>query len=101
MTLRIVEMLREHGVVGKFVEFHGLGLSNLSLPDVPRLPTWLQNMVQLVASSLLMTFPDYMRLSGRDEPISKTSSVTWLRKVCSGPRHHLPILLDCSQFRGC
>ena len=28
MTLRIVEMLREHGVVGKFVEFHGLGLSN-------------------------------------------------------------------------
>ncbi|DAC21257.1 MAG TPA: aconitate hydratase, partial [Candidatus Thalassarchaeaceae archaeon] len=33
MTLRIVEMLREHGVVGKFVEFHGMGLSNLSLPD--------------------------------------------------------------------
>ena len=23
MTLRIVEMLREHGCVGKFVEFHG------------------------------------------------------------------------------
>ena len=33
MTLRIVEMLREHGCVGKFVEFHGSGLSNLSLPD--------------------------------------------------------------------
>jgi len=33
MTLRIVEMLREHGCVGKFVEFHGQGLSNLSLPD--------------------------------------------------------------------
>ncbi|PDH24234.1 MAG: aconitate hydratase, partial [Marine Group II euryarchaeote MED-G36] len=33
MTLRIVEMLREHGVVGKFVEFHGSGLANLSLPD--------------------------------------------------------------------
>ncbi len=33
MTLRIVEMLREHGVVGKFVEFHGQGLSSLTLPD--------------------------------------------------------------------
>ncbi|MED5398363.1 MAG: aconitase family protein, partial [Candidatus Thermoplasmatota archaeon] len=33
MTLRIVEMLRHHGCVGKFVEFHGSGLSNLSLPD--------------------------------------------------------------------
>ena len=33
MTLRIVEMLREHGCVGKFVEFHGHGLSSLSLPD--------------------------------------------------------------------
>ena len=33
MTLRIVEMLREHGVVGKFVEFHGLGLASLTLPD--------------------------------------------------------------------
>ena len=33
MTLRIVEMLRQHGVVGKFVEFYGGGLANLSLPD--------------------------------------------------------------------
>ncbi|MCH1523992.1 MAG: aconitase family protein, partial [Candidatus Thalassarchaeaceae archaeon] len=33
MTLRIVEMLREHGVVSKFVEFYGSGMANLSLPD--------------------------------------------------------------------
>ena len=33
MTLRIVELLREHGVVGKFVEFFGEGMSALSLPD--------------------------------------------------------------------
>ena len=26
-------MLRSHGVVGKFVEFYGDGLSKLSLPD--------------------------------------------------------------------
>ena len=33
MALRIVEMLREHGVVGRFVEFYGEGLDALSLPD--------------------------------------------------------------------
>lgn len=33
MALRIVEMLREHGVVGRFVEFYGEGLDSLSLPD--------------------------------------------------------------------
>ena len=33
MALRIVEMLREHGVVGRFVEFYGEGLNALSLPD--------------------------------------------------------------------
>ena len=33
MTLRIVEILREHGVVGKFVEFFGPGMVALSLAD--------------------------------------------------------------------
>ena len=33
LVLRVVEMLRELGVVGKFVEFYGPGLSNLSLED--------------------------------------------------------------------
>jgi aconitate hydratase len=33
MTLRIVEMLRELGVVGKFVEFFGQGIKQLSLAD--------------------------------------------------------------------
>jgi aconitate hydratase len=33
MALRIVEMLRQHGVVGRFVEFYGEGLDSLSLPD--------------------------------------------------------------------
>lgn len=33
MTLRIVEILREHGVVGKFVEFFGSGMVALSLAD--------------------------------------------------------------------
>ncbi len=33
LVLTIVQMLREKGVVGKFVEFYGPGLDHLSLPD--------------------------------------------------------------------
>ena len=33
LVLTITEMLREHGVVGKFVELYGAGLSSLSLAD--------------------------------------------------------------------
>ena len=33
LVLRVVEMLRQHGVVGKFVEFHGDGLDHLPLAD--------------------------------------------------------------------
>ncbi len=33
LVLKIVQILREYGVVGKFVEFFGPGLSKLSVPD--------------------------------------------------------------------
>ncbi len=33
LTLRVTELLRKHGVVGKFVEFFGPGAAALSLPD--------------------------------------------------------------------
>ena len=33
LVLRATEMLRQHGVVGKFVEYFGPGLGRLSLPD--------------------------------------------------------------------
>lgn len=33
LTLTVVEMLRKKGVVGKFVEFYGSGLSNITLAD--------------------------------------------------------------------
>lgn len=33
LTLTVVQMLRQKGVVGKFVEFYGSGLSSMSLPD--------------------------------------------------------------------
>ncbi|MDX1647036.1 MAG: aconitate hydratase AcnA, partial [Longimicrobiales bacterium] len=33
LVLRVTEMLRDHGVVGRFVEYYGAGLSGLTLPD--------------------------------------------------------------------
>ena len=33
LALRVVEMLRKKGVVGKFVEFYGPGITDMSLPD--------------------------------------------------------------------
>ncbi|HET6425800.1 MAG TPA: aconitase family protein, partial [Planctomycetaceae bacterium] len=33
LVLTVTQMLRQHGVVGKFVEFYGPGLSSMSLPD--------------------------------------------------------------------
>ena len=33
LVLTVTEMLRKRGVVGKFVEFYGSGLSSLSVPD--------------------------------------------------------------------
>jgi aconitate hydratase len=33
LTLTVVQMLRQKGVVGKFVEFYGPGLDSISLPD--------------------------------------------------------------------
>jgi len=33
LVLRVTQILREHGVVGKFVEYYGPGVGRLSLPD--------------------------------------------------------------------
>jgi len=33
LVLRVTELLRAHGVVGRFVEYYGHGLSSLTLPD--------------------------------------------------------------------
>lgn len=68
MTLRIVEMLREHGCVGKFVEFHGPGLSNLSLPD----RSTIANMAPEYGATcgffpVDQTTLDYLKLSGRED----------------------------------
>jgi len=68
LVLTIVEMLRKHGVVGKFVEFYGSGLDRLPLAD----RATIANMAPEYGATCGI-FPiddetlNYLRLSGRSE----------------------------------
>tara|TARA_R110002072_G_scaffold534_7_gene4210 strand:+ start:105296 stop:107962 length:2667 start_codon:yes stop_codon:yes gene_type:complete len=68
LVLNVVESLRKHGVVGKFVEFYGPGLKALSLAD----RATLANMAPEYGATCGF-FPidekttEYLRLTGRDE----------------------------------
>ena len=68
LVLRVVEMLRAHGVVGKFVEFHGDGLDGLPLAD----RATIGNMAPEYGATCGFSPIDdetlrYLRISGRDE----------------------------------
>ncbi len=68
LTLTITQMLREHGVVGKFVEFYGDGLDSLPLAD----RAMIANMSPENGATITF-FPvdaetlNYLRLTGRTE----------------------------------
>ncbi|MEH6818383.1 MAG: aconitate hydratase AcnA [Dietzia psychralcaliphila] len=68
VVLTITEMLRKHGVVGKFVEFYGAGVAAVPLAN----RATIGNMSPEFGSTCAM-FPidgetiDYLRLTGRDE----------------------------------
>jgi aconitate hydratase len=68
LVLRVVQILRAHGVVGKFVEFYGAGLDHLPLAD----RATIANMAPEYGATCGF-FPvdehtiKYLRLSGRDE----------------------------------
>lgn len=70
LTLTVTQMLRAHGVVGKFVEFYGDGLSNMSLPD----RATIANMAPEYGATMGF-FPidkeslRYMRRTGRSEEL--------------------------------
>ncbi len=66
LVLTVTQMLRKHGVVGKFVEFAGPGLSSLSLPD----RATISNMSPEFGATATLFPVDaetlaYMRLTGR------------------------------------
>jgi len=68
LVLRVTEMLRNHGVVGKFVEFFGPGLSELRLAD----RATIANMAPEYGATcgifpIDRTAVDYLRFTGRDE----------------------------------
>ncbi|MCG8481165.1 MAG: aconitate hydratase AcnA [Spirochaetales bacterium] len=73
LVLRITQMLREHGVVGKFVEFFGTGLSHTTVPD----RATISNMAPEYGATVGY-FPidqqtlDYMWATGRSEDLIKT-----------------------------
>jgi len=67
LVLTITEMLRKHGVVGKFVEFFGEGLNALTIADRATLGNMCPEYGATVAIFPIdeMTL-DYLRLTGRD-----------------------------------
>src|SRR6476469_6368842 len=68
LVLTITELLRKHGVVGKFVEFFGDGLGALTIADRATLGNMCPEYGATVAIFPIddMTL-DYLRLTGRDE----------------------------------
>ncbi len=70
LVLRITELCRQFGVVGKFVEFYGRGLSSLSVPD----RATISNMAPEQGATVSY-FPidnetlAYMRLTGRSSEL--------------------------------
>ena len=70
LVLTVTQMLRSHGVVGKFVEFYGPGISKLSLPD----RATISNMSPEYGATIGF-FPvddetlNYLRGTGRDEQL--------------------------------
>jgi aconitate hydratase len=70
LTLTVTQMLRKKGVVGKFVEFYGPGLSSMTLPD----RATIANMAPEYGATIGF-FPvddetlNYLRLTGRSEEV--------------------------------
>ena len=68
MVLRVTEMLREHGVVGKFVEFFGGGLDDMPLANRATIANMAPEYGATIGFFAVdQRTLDYMRLSGRDE----------------------------------
>lgn len=70
LVLTVTQMLRKHGVVDKFVEFFGLGLDSMSLPD----RATIGNMAPEYGATMGFFPVDaetlrYMKLTGRPEEV--------------------------------
>ena len=99
LVLTVVEMLRKHGVVGKFVEFYGNGLDNLSLAD----RATIANMAPEYGATCGI-FPidretiNYLRLSGRDddqvELVEAYAKAQGMWRAAGSPEAHYSATLE-------
>jgi aconitate hydratase len=95
-VLRVVQMLREKGVVGKFVEFFGPGLQNLSLAD----RATISNMAPEYGSTIGFFPVDaetlrYMALTGRSaESIARTEAYSKAQGLFLTPDSPEPVFGD-------
>jgi aconitate hydratase len=108
MVLAATHMLRKHGVVGKFVEFFGPGLHDLTIAD----RATIANMAPEYGATCGF-FPvdqatlDYLRLSNRDEQtIALTESYAKAQGLWHDPQQPEPVFteileLDLSAIRPC
>ncbi len=87
VVLTITEMLRKHGVVGKFVEFYGSGVASVPLAN----RATIGNMSPEFGSTAAM-FPidevtlDYLRLTGRsDEQVALVEEYSKLQTLWHDP----------------
>ena len=91
VVLTIADMLRKHGVVGKFVEFYGEGVAQVPLAN----RATIGNMSPEFGSTAAM-FPiddvtlDYLRLTGRDEQtVALVEAYAKEQKLWHDPSRHL------------
>ncbi len=106
LVLTVTQMLRKHGVVGKFVEFFGSGLSQLPLAD----RATIGNMAPEYGATCGF-FPidqitlDYLRLSGRsDETIALVEAYCkeqglWRSDATPDPQYSALLELDMATVR--
>ena len=103
LVLTITEMLRQHGVVGKFVEFHGEGVAAVPLAN----RATIGNMSPEYGSTIAV-FPidgetiNYLRMTGRsDEQLALVEAYAreqgmWLDENSPEPRYSESLELDLS-----
>ncbi|HEX4057921.1 MAG TPA: aconitate hydratase [Galbitalea sp.] len=89
VVLTITQMLRKHGVVGKFVEFYGTGVAEVPLAN----RATIGNMSPEFGSTAAM-FPiddvtlDYLRLTGRsEEQVTLVEQYSKLQTLWHDPSH--------------
>ena len=77
LVLTITEMLRAHGVVGKFVEFHGPGVSALPLAN------------RATIGNMSPEFGSTIAVFGIDERDHQVPQADRPRRAAAGPRRGL------------